>query len=206
MANDNEHDEAKVLFASYYTHEYHDAAMRLQRSCTLFELDLILVSMDSQGSWVRNCSRKPIFLAEVFHRYLCDGDYRAVVWVDADAEVKQYPQWIFDHAHDTGYAVARHMRDGKELLSGTLMFWNNLRSRNLLEAWGRACLNDPLVWDQRKLHQVLHRYPHVFKSLDLPATYVQIFDTMRDAGEPVILHHQASRQLRRVVNQGAPHQ
>jgi hypothetical protein len=69
------------------------------------------------------------------------------------------------------------------------------QARNLLARWVNLQQANPEEWDQRLLEQLISE-DHYLTVGQLPATYCQIFDSMKDAGEPVIEHFQHSRQAK----------
>ncbi len=190
------------LFVSAFSKGTGYAAEADQLAYTLRALALehVIVPFESRGSWVKNCAIKPeILLAERAH----DGNrdlwsrttLRPVVWLDADARVRSYPE-LFDGLECD---VAFHRKAGRdprgELLSGTLYFGATENAGRLLELWRRECAANPGVTDQRVLDECVLDMRGL-EIVKLPATYCQIFDLMKDAGTPVIEHMQASRRLR----------
>lgn len=177
---------------SFYTLKtpYEDEVETLIASCERFGLMHDIRGVPNQGSWLANCAYKAEFLEAV--RDELDGP---IVWLDADAEVKQYPV-AFDVLSGSA-DVAVHYKDGKELLSGTVWLDDSRGARRLLAAWTERCRRKPDVWDQKHLQDAvgvvsglsLHR---------LPAPYCLIYDSMAKYGPAVIEHHQASRRLKGV--------
>ena len=68
---------------------------------------------------------------------------------------------------------------------------NNEKVRGIVDEWLKECENNPNVWDQKSLEKVLHG-----EYYQLPPEYCTIERTMHRIKNPVILHHQASRQIR----------
>jgi hypothetical protein len=140
-----------------------------------------------------------------------------IVFVDADAEVLVYPK-MFDEIPDE-YDIAVHILDrdswynrkfgeteNKELLSGTMLIRNNLRTRVLVEKWIRACLNQPFEWEQVVLQRVLTE--NGVNVYELPLSYCYI-KTMPNGDAPyvacneaVIVHNQVSRQFKKAAKWG----
>lgn len=120
-----------------------------------------------------------------------------IVYLDCDAIVMQYPKLFDIMEEDIGY----HLKDGRELLSGTLFFKNSPLAIQLLQLWLAEQIRNPDTYDQRTLQTVLNeRPPAGLKIAMLPPTYTQIFDTMAHTGDPVIRHMQASRKYRGLIH------
>jgi len=140
---------------------------------------------DDFGGWVTNGMNIP-------HHILASMDETEddLVYLDVDARVRQYPA-LFDTIQET---CAFHVKDGKEVLCGTVFIKNNERGRKLVEEWiarQEERYPDHLT-AQVAFEDVVNsgRYS-VFH---LPPSYTQIFDSMAHHGKPVIEHMQASRQ------------
>jgi hypothetical protein len=175
------------LFISFYTPIYRSEADGLLATLAAFGLSADVRLVESQGSWVRNCARKADFIAEMMDEY----PGRPLVWLDADARVRQWPELLFHLDCD----FAAHWKGGTELLSGTLYFGGTDAARRLVQPWAAMCRADPDVWDQKHLQRVVGNADGL-RVDTLPAPYVLIFDLMKDEGPPVIEHLQASRKLK----------
>jgi len=178
-----------MMIVSYYTPAYAVDASRLVSSLDKFQLPYDVTPIDTLGSWSANTGHKAAFMQKMRERHT-----GPIVWLDADAEVMKYPL-AFDVLD--GCDIGVHFRRDSELLSGTLYVGDTPKAREVLAAWVRRCEECPNEWDQRNLHAALGMV-HGVKLHRLPAAYTCIFDAddMLKQGEPVILHHQASRRLR----------
>jgi hypothetical protein len=176
------------IFISFYTAPYTDHAFGLVASLEAFGLVHDVRLLESGGSWIANVNRKAPFILTMMRRH----PGRKLVWLDADARVRQYPG-LFDTL-DCDFAA--HWRHGAELLSGTMFFSGSDASRRLCETWHRRCVRFSDVWDQVNLQDVLADRG-ALRLEDLPASYTAIFDDAK-MGPAVIEHLQASRQLRRM--------
>lgn len=138
-----------------------------------------------KGGWVSTCMQMPHFMYE----QLVKGG-EAIVFLDSDARVRQYPA-LFDVIEED---IAFHTKDGREPLCGTMFFKNNERVHRFFERWFIV---------QKEF------YPHTLAAqiamakvakedivsiYNLPPQYTQIFDSMAHHGQPVIEHMQASRR------------
>jgi hypothetical protein len=188
------------IAAGFYTKKtpYDQEIIGLKRSCTAFGIHCHIKGYDNRGAWVKNAAIKPEFLLEMMDLH----PNKKIVYLDADARVKQYPK-LFDTL-DADIAV--HYRHGRELLSGTIFLSPNERTKRLLHAWVEQQKKEPEVWDQRVLEKLLAGWKHPLKVARLPAAYCQIFDTMKQHGDPIIEHMQASRRYKQLVTLGQTYQ
>jgi hypothetical protein len=182
------------LYVSYYTPDYAARAAVLVRSLRKFELDFAVVPIDELGSWQKNTHFKPQFV----WNQLVANPGRPVVWVDADAELLQYPH-AFDHGElgDIGVCEYKHkFVDRTELLSGTVYFKNTAASLRLVDRWLINCRENPELWDQRCLRMALNLLEKDLAVTWLPLSYCFVFDNGRrdyPEIEPIIQHYQESR-------------
>jgi len=189
----------KPIVVSYYTvgTGYEEEAKRLLKSVGKFSLDYYIQGIPSRGSWISNVQHKPTFLREMIERF----PDRTLLMVDADAEFLKYPTLLCDF-HQADIGIHYRQRDGtrRELLSGTIFMRPCPVVNNVLKAWEDECKANPSEWDQRALSRVLKRVRYSSaRIIDLPAQYCTIFDSMSDVRDPVILHHQASRYLKKGI-------
>jgi hypothetical protein len=162
----------------------------------------------NQGSWHANVAQKPAIILKQLQEL---PENSCLCFVDADATFEQYPI-MFDETH-VGYDLAVHLLDWnawygynenpprRELLSGTIFIRNNAKTRRLCQVWHEEALRSN-EWEQAVLARVLPQSGVVW--FDLPLSYCYI--KTRPGGlpplvqcDPVILHHQASRTLKRTV-------
>jgi hypothetical protein len=169
---------------------YEEEAKLLEASCASFNIPIRKMGYQARGSWVKNAGIKPGFLVRML-----DEETEDLLYLDVDARVKQYPK-LFDN-FDADLGV--HYKDGKELLSGTIFLKNNERTKKLVNVWMHAQANSQDVWDQKVLQTLLLDYKDITVK-SIPATYCQIFDSMKKAGESVIEHTQASRRYKTQMN------
>ena len=197
------------LFIGFYTPEYEEEAGELRKTLDAFGLPHEIEPVESTGSWWLNTQIK----AQIILLKLRDHLGRPLVYLDCDARVRQAPTLFRSLHHQCDFAAHfrpdRRFECGRELLSGTLYFSGSPACQGLVQAWideneRQAAIkssNKLRLMDQRTLQTVLAKEIEEYGLMftELPATYVQIFDIMRDAGDPVIEHLQASRRLRNKV-------
>jgi hypothetical protein len=189
--------EKPPIFVTFATPDYAAESKRLIASFKRFGLEYFSESFMDTGRWVTNCGHKPIFLKEMMVKY----PDRAVVWVDADAEVKKEPRELLTMPSWADVGACRYTwKKGRktELLSGTIYLKNNEIAHDVVDEWVKTQRRAPQLWDQVTLDEVLRRLRHVL-FYALPVEYCFITDFHRDENpgiEPVIEHYQKSREMR----------
>jgi hypothetical protein len=173
-------------FVSFCTTDngYAEEAAQLIETLDRFGLPHHVAPIGPSTGWARDCNRKPEFLRSCLDRF------GPVVWLDADARVIREP--ILLRGIDADFAA--HWRHGEELLSGTMYFGPG--AEMLLDVWSIRCAAMPGAMDQRNLADAIATVPDV-RMVRLPVEYTSIFDGADLPAEPVILHTQASRRLKR---------
>jgi hypothetical protein len=199
------------FYVSFFTPLYQDEAAGLVESLDRFGLEHEVVAMADRGGWQRNTREKAWLLGLTLFAH----PRRPVVWLDADARVRAFPElfeiWAQREAlkqlgHDLGPLpapdFAAHWKPkpapygGTELLSGTLYFSGSKASIELVEDWRERCESHPDDYDQLSLENVVKEQSRL-SVVDLPSSYTCIFDAEPSMGPPVICHYQASRRLKR---------
>lgn len=186
------------MVVAYYTRNtiYEDQIKRLIQSLKKFNVFHYVEGIDCLGSWYKNTHYKPTFILKVMNEF---SEYN-IVYVDADAEFMDYP-YLF---HEMSGNIAAYEFDrtewnkaqkGHEVMSGTIFFRNNDIVRGLVQKWKDLCKKYPKEWDSKLFERVIgNDYER------LPPEYCKIFDLMRKVKHPVIVHYQASREVRRCKN------
>jgi len=194
----NDKQRRPFLVVSYFTvkTDYEKEVLNLIRSLEKWRLDYKITGIYSKGGWFQNIAYRPIFIKNT-RAELPD---RPLVWLDADAVVQQDPV-LFDKLGEMGYDMAVHYKGGKELLGGTIWFSTGPMINRLIDLWVDYQKYERFKKEQQNLQEVLRTHKE-FRIYNLPATYTQIFDLMKDAGDPVIEHFQASRRFKRLLNLG----
>jgi len=170
----------------YYTKDeiYEPAADKLRASLDKFGIKYDIVGYATLGTWAEATAFKPTFIYDMLLKY----PHETLVYMDADAAVIREPVQFYNHH----YGLAAHYKDGRELLSGTLLFGYVDRDAilKLVRAWIAEQTRNPMRWDQKNLQTVIARSD--LKVVNLPAGYAKIFDMMPGV-EPIVEHYQASR-------------
>lgn len=181
----------KPLYISYYTHGngYELEIPELIQSFELFGLEHHISRVRPFTTWQKGAQYKAKFVEQMMQKF----PERPLVWVDADARIRQLPV-LFDQLDCD---VAAHYHNGHELLTGTLYFGPTSRAKELVKDWILENERFPKghLGDQKNFQNLVERAEKL-RFEHLPAPYTLIFDSMADQGPPVIEHMQASRRLK----------
>jgi len=168
-------------------------------------VELFQVKIPSQRSWKKNTALKASCILSTIEELNDD-----IVMIDADATFEKYPELLFNipknfevavHYLDTEYFWRGQLGSSKrELCSGTIMFRNSPKSKEILKRWIEENKKHPDIWEQKNLQNIIRPYDiYVYQ---LPIEYLAVVH--RDGNvpsfikEPVIIHHQASRRTKRM--------
>lgn len=181
---------------------YENEIRSLTESLERLAVPLDIRGIDSLGSWDLNTKHKPMFIKEMLDAH--PGE--AIVWLDADAVVLKYPHVFEQIDTDIGvyYKTTGPTADrfkGQELITATMYFANNKKTRTLLDMWilEQSRLDQPetQLIEQRALHRTIPIWRRENKGTItiLPQSYCRIFDAPED--HRVIQQNQASRRFGR---------
>lgn len=184
------------IVVGYYTIDtlYEKRARMLSTTLNLNKVLYYIEPVPNLGSWLKNTGYKPTFLK----RMLKEFKGLDIIYVDVDARFLHYPV-LFDTL-DCDIAVhefdrrnwPKVKRKEMEVLSGTIFLRNNNAVFDMVEKWEQQCKRNPSVWDQKSLQKVLGG-----NFYRLPGEYCKIFGLQNEIKDPVIIHYQASRIVRR---------
>lgn len=181
------------IYISYFTADeiYMPAANRLKISLDKLNLNHEIICCPSRGTWNLNTCYKANFIHAMLQAY----DPLDLIWIDADAEVMQYPILLEDIKQDIASVV-----NNQGLLASVIYFSNTPKVRNLVETWIAANKANPneFTGDQINLDRLLKKdeFRELITFKELPWEYSYIPGIMGQIDNPVILQHQASRQGR----------
>lgn len=186
-----------MKIVSFYTQGtgYEKEAESLIASCKKQRLAYDVIGTASKGSWEKNCAYKPQFLIEMLKKHSCP-----LVWLDADAVILKSPKLFASLDCDLALYSPCHLplEHPSKFLTGTLYIQNTPAARQLLKQWDKECQKGGM-WDQIALKNVLLRGNLELKTASLPESYCAIYDKPLKE-EPVIIHYQASRLLKKEVD------
>ena len=183
------------IVVGYFTRGtfYEDYAQTLVKSLNKYNVPYHIEGVENLGDWYKNVNYKPTFIKRMMNKF---PDMN-IVYVDCDAEFLGYPK-LFEKIESD---IAVHLFDkshfnkkfeGFEVLSGTIFLRNTDETHKLVEKWEELCKRKPCQWDQKSLEQILNG---VF--YNLPEEYCKIYNVRYGAKNPIIVHYQASRRVRK---------
>jgi hypothetical protein len=143
--------------------------------------------------WQRETYFKANFIKNMMDKFP-DKD---IIWLDADAELLQYPEIFCDFPGTLGARIFH----GRKLLTGTVYFRNCKAIREVVDDWIRENQEPREVFrcqqEQMNLQSVIERTPGKVQFVNLPREYCYIYDEREPCVDPVIVHRQHSRKFRR---------
>lgn len=188
---------------TFYTPRYAGYALQLVESCKQHGLAFHAAPRPDQGSWVKNCAMKATVVQEAL-----DAFKAPILWLDADATVKAYPELLREPKED----FAIYARPGGERIqpagrgwmsispewpkdlsprwfnSGTMYFRPSDLVCRMVASWVYLTETQPDAWDQWTLQDAW--VAHQPTTLWLPLAYCDIGG--RCAPATVIQHDMAS--------------
>lgn len=179
------------VICSFYTTEYKELAGQMKQSVESFGFETDIVQIEKiNGRWLDTIYWRADFVKMMLEKHKND-----VVWLDADAVMCKRPTIFENFKGDFGAHVRDFRWRKNELLGGTMYFADTDKTRKFVDEWIFLNNNTPKQrLSQWVIPTALKRVPLEF--VNLPASYCQIFDLMKECGEPTILHTQASRKFR----------
>lgn len=201
---------SKIIISCFYTKDtpYEQEFYRfLKPSLDKLGLTYTVDVMQSAGSWYKNVAMKPHTLLRALERY---PDYN-VVGIDVDAEITQNPTLLYEIPEE--YDIACHFLNWKEwyghdvdieeLLSGTIFLRNNKKVKEMCQQWYNMAMGVQ-EWEQKCLERLIKQNSDI-KVYKLPIDYTYIA-TLPDGSSPrvkvpnpIVIHHQASRRLKKRI-------
>ncbi|CDM58088.1 hypothetical protein LPU83_2432 [Rhizobium favelukesii] len=187
----NAHGKIVGFYTSntFYEHE----AARMVASAKRLGLLVHTTVVDSTGSWVRNAALKPTFLLEARRAHR-----GPLLYVDVDAVFHRDP-WPVMTTFSCDLAV---YREEDRLISATILLHDTPATLRLLEVWKQRCDQDPEIWDQIVLQEILDEdrasESPQYQVGELPPSFCWIFDRLSNAKSDAVYIEQlqASRQAK----------
>jgi hypothetical protein len=181
----------KPLFVAFHTPDdfYSNMAERLRQSLVRFGLDHHIEQHENAGSWAKCCWHKAYFILGMLSRFY----NRDIVYLDADAEMKAYPDRLFNLAADIAFVE----NEQRQPISSMVYFKNNDASRLFVCDWIKMNKKFPdfPCADQENFGSLVRvREMEGMTVTYLPITYNFERNITRRIGEPVVIYqHIASR-------------
>lgn len=183
-----------ALVVSFFTPGYADHAARLRESLARSNLEAWIEPVETEGAWEHTCARKAAFVRKALECAL-----GPVLWLDADATVHGDLRPLLEdlRRREADFAVHRTGSTHPRLAfrSGTVWFNRTPRAIELADRWVDRCARSPRTWDQESLFRA-HGDVDGVATEWLDEAYCCRFDDP-GAEAAVVVHHQASRELKR---------
>jgi len=171
---------------------YQEEIKHLQKSLDDLNLPYEFVGVKPQGSWIKNTQLKSSVIKGVMDKYNKD-----VVWVDADAIMRKRPVFFDKVDADLSFYTIDEWR---EMFNGTIYLKNNKKVHSFLDEWTALNESNNLP-DGANFQAILEVSWPKYNIVALPADYAKIFDNdLIKSSDPVIVHNQASRRFKEIVN------
>ena len=186
------------IVVSYYTigTGYEKEVEFLRESLIKFQITHHIEGIKTRGSWVKNVHYNNELILKAFDMY----PGKAIVSLDADAQVERYPA-LFDTI-DCDFGAHLHTwKNGREELLCSTMYWQgNDRTKAFLRDALKRHVSYPQETQQPGMFATLKKWGKKIRFQSLPPQYARIFDLMEGVKFPVINQYQASRRFRKEVN------
>ena len=189
-------------FISHYTVNtpYEKIVKRLEDSLIKYNLDYEFTPIKHLGTWRANSNYCAVQVRDMLEKY----KPRPILRVDADAVIEEYPELFIQKYFKRPDVAGCIYRESKlkpkgEFMGGTLYFGNTNLSRDIAQQWLDICQQKPthrngdLLWDIIRKIKAMNFY-------EMPLSYCKIFDFRNMGPEGVIVHYQASRKNKGIVN------
>ncbi|MCK9557571.1 MAG: hypothetical protein M0R50_05970 [Candidatus Cloacimonetes bacterium] len=154
---------------------YKRCVTRLIRSCIKFDLSHLVLPLEKQDGWDAGCATKIVVLQQLLTKL-----NRPLLWLDADAEIFQYPS-IFENI-DCDFALASVCG---HWLTGTLYF--TPQASSFIELWKQR--TGPVVDEVALLQLYRSTLKNRPRMVMLPDSYNITIYKSYDTSNVVIGHH-----------------
>lgn len=181
----------RPIIVSYFTNEvYEAAASKLASSIRLLRLDYEIEQVNGFATWKDAVLHKPTFMKK---KLLAHPD-RDVIWVDADALVLSYPEFLMVEEPDFDISYYADQW-GKDVFGGTVFYRNAPVVHAFVDEWAEECKKEPALLDERSLDRAIKRCKDiVFKVLPPEYCWVERwFRRIYPSVTPVIEQYAISR-------------
>ena len=200
------HVMKNIIFISYYTKNtiYEEIInTHLIPSLKKWDLKYHIFDIENKGSWQLNAIQKPVILQQALNKF---PDYD-IIWEDADSEILQYPELLFNISEQYDIAVhylnwnAHYGKEGMEMLDGTVFWRNNDKVEVFID--NLILLSTDRGLDHQKTMAKMLDNDKDINVFPLPRTYSYLMTQPNgnkpviEIQNPVIIHHQISREAKR---------
>jgi hypothetical protein len=172
-----------MLIVSFATPKYEEELMPLLKGLREYDIPHHIELFPGKGTWQKNNHYKADFIYEKLQRY-----QQPIVWLDADTEIRQYPDLFNTLKCD----IAVNYFKGKQLCGGVMYFDYSPAAFTLIQLWQEENARHPDRWESDNLDRAIEKMmPHITIH-QLPREYCT-FDLCTDQSNPVLWSRQASR-------------
>ena len=189
IVTEGEPIKKNFFVVSFFTEgtNYKDDVDMLAASCLKYKISHEFYQVASLGSWEKNTQHKAVIIRDALMKY-----QRPIVWVDADARFKKYPELFHIAPFDVMY---HYIEPWDEILVGTIYFEFNQKTVDFINKWIE--LNSTNDNPDGVNFQKLIAEDRTLRKGIMPKEYCSIFDNEHTiCDDPVIVHTQASRRNR----------
>ena len=197
----------KFIVIAMYTPgtPYEKERERLIKSLDKINVRRHLYQIPNLGNWTKNGQQNAVVILKAMEEHDCN-----IVFVDADAEIKEYPILFDDYKYDMAiyplcYNEERNTHSKVKTLNyltGT-MFWRNCPDcKELLNEWVEMNNSNTLI-DEINIKTLLQSPKwQTFNWAELPIEYCYIENHYKFEGveNPVICHYQAGERFAHIIN------
>lgn len=208
--------DTKFIIGTFYTKDtpYEDVFNKfilpsLMEMSFKYDIEWKVFVKDHLGSWTKNVAQKPLVILEMLETMTHQGSKKDLVFLDADSTIEKFPI-LFNEIPDN-VDIAFHYLDWdtwyrnnsghKELLTGTMLLRNNQKVKDLVVEWYETAVKTDR-WEQQVLQEVIEKRNLTIYQLPVEYCYIKTLPNGQQpfvTCEPVILHHQVSRTLKKVI-------
>lgn len=183
---------------SYFTKgtPYEREAEALRISCEKAGLEYRIEGIAPFGTWAEHTCYKPVYIYEKIKELK-----RAVLWIDADAEIVKKPS--FDFECDIAVRAYDHYPPDHpyHILAGTVYINYTPKGLEILQLWAERCKEGVAAGHFTVDQQVL---AFIFFEKKIPfyrlaPGYTAIFE--EEMEEKFIVHYQASRLYKKMISE-----
>jgi len=188
-----------VIVSAYTVNTPYEKEIEIfKKSIDLLEIkNYKIYPLVNSGSWEKNCQQKAVTILRAMEE-LNDS----ILWIDADAEIKEYPAYFDDLGCDLSCYYFKSSWNPRELLSGTIYFGNTAKAKEVLWSWIKLNQTNG-VWDQKNLQTVVdNRIDLDIKTFGVQYIVIDGLGNYQDQSKVSIIHHQASRRVKKEINGG----
>lgn len=185
---------------SYFTTGtlYEKEVEALRISCEALGLEYRIEGIAPFGKWHEHTCYKPIYILQKMEELK-----RPLLWIDADAQIVQKPLFAWDCDLALRLYEEYPPDHPSYPVTGTLYFGDTPEALSFVQSWAQAAQKalreKEFTVDQQLFGRILLKSQA--KVQVLPAGYAAIFDENLSEKETFIIHYQASRLYKKMIDE-----